>query len=97
MSIEVLSLSEVEWWRTGHLGPSRQKKFQGRTKKHNSVQHSSNQQPARFPAVKMRAKRSKKYRKLMHQYEMTFGFHEPYQVLGTLRASFLTELLADLG
>ncbi|CRG86661.1 rRNA-processing protein utp23 [Talaromyces islandicus] len=29
----------------------------------------------------MRAKRSKKYRKLMHQYEMTFGFHEPYQVL----------------
>lgn len=31
----------------------------------------------------MRAKRSKKYRKLMHQYELTFGFHEPYQVLGT--------------
>lgn len=30
----------------------------------------------------MRAKRSKKYRKLMHQYEMTFGFREPYQVLG---------------
>ncbi|KAF3398841.1 rRNA-processing protein utp23 [Talaromyces pinophilus] len=29
----------------------------------------------------MRAKRSKKYRKLMHQYELTFGFHEPYQVL----------------
>ena len=29
----------------------------------------------------MRAKRSKKYRKLMHQYEMTFGFREPYQVL----------------
>lgn len=32
----------------------------------------------------MRAKRSKKYRKLMHQYELTFGFREPYQVLGTL-------------
>jgi hypothetical protein len=31
----------------------------------------------------MRAKRSKKYRKLMHQYEMAFGFREPYQVLGT--------------
>lgn len=30
----------------------------------------------------MRAKRSKKYRKLMHQYELTFGFREPYQVLG---------------
>ncbi|KAF7119214.1 hypothetical protein CNMCM5793_008959 [Aspergillus hiratsukae] len=29
----------------------------------------------------MRAKRSKKYRKLMHQYEMAFGFREPYQVL----------------
>jgi U3 small nucleolar RNA-associated protein 23 len=30
----------------------------------------------------MRAKRSKKYRKLMNQYELTFGFREPYQVLG---------------
>ncbi|KAJ5892161.1 uncharacterized protein N7473_008389 [Penicillium subrubescens] len=29
----------------------------------------------------MRAKRSKKYRKLMHQYELTFGFRGPYQVL----------------
>ncbi|KAJ5970485.1 rRNA processing protein [Penicillium vulpinum] len=29
----------------------------------------------------MRAKRSKKYRKLMHQYELTFGFREAYQVL----------------
>ncbi|EAU35275.1 conserved hypothetical protein [Aspergillus terreus NIH2624] len=29
----------------------------------------------------MRAKRSKKYRKLMHQYELAFGFREPYQVL----------------
>ncbi|KAJ5670721.1 rRNA processing protein [Penicillium maclennaniae] len=29
----------------------------------------------------MRAKRSKKYRKLMHQYELTFNFREPYQVL----------------
>ena len=32
----------------------------------------------------MRAKRSKKYRKLMHQYELTFGFREPYQVLGKI-------------
>ncbi|KAI5288472.1 Small subunit processome component [Ascosphaera acerosa] len=29
----------------------------------------------------MRAKRSKKYRKLMQQYEIAFGFREPYQVL----------------
>ncbi|KAJ5115249.1 rRNA processing protein [Penicillium alfredii] len=35
----------------------------------------------------MRAKRSKKYRKLMHQYELTFGFREPYQVL--VDANFL--------
>ncbi|PLB41505.1 rRNA-binding ribosome biosynthesis protein UTP23 [Aspergillus candidus] len=35
----------------------------------------------------MRAKRSKKYRKLMHQYELAFGFREPYQVL--VDASFL--------
>ncbi len=31
----------------------------------------------------MRAKRSKKYRKIMEQYGLTFGFREPYQVLGT--------------
>lgn len=30
----------------------------------------------------MRGKRSKQYRKLMQQYGMTFGFREPYQVLG---------------
>ncbi|EXJ92354.1 hypothetical protein A1O3_00904 [Capronia epimyces CBS 606.96] len=29
----------------------------------------------------MRAKRSKKYRKIMSSYQMTFSFHEPYQVL----------------
>lgn len=29
----------------------------------------------------MRGKRSKQYRKLMAQYEMTFGFRGPYQVL----------------
>ena len=29
----------------------------------------------------MRGKRSKQYRKLMHQYGLTFGFREPYQVL----------------
>lgn len=29
----------------------------------------------------MRAKRAKQYRKLMHQYQITFSFREPYQVL----------------
>lgn len=29
----------------------------------------------------MRGKRSKQYRKLMHQYELSFNFHVPYQVL----------------
>jgi len=29
----------------------------------------------------MRGKRAKQYRKLMHQYALTFNFHEPYQVL----------------
>ncbi|KAJ2698782.1 hypothetical protein FB645_005538 [Coemansia sp. IMI 203386] len=29
----------------------------------------------------MRAKRAKAYRKAMHFYQQTFGFHEPYQVL----------------
>jgi U3 small nucleolar RNA-associated protein 23 len=29
----------------------------------------------------MRAKRAKQYRKLMQQYGLTFGFHEPYQVV----------------
>jgi hypothetical protein len=42
--------------------------------------------------VKMRAKRSKKYRKIMHQYELTFGFHEPYQVLGTANNASIVEL-----
>ncbi|KAI9371994.1 hypothetical protein BJX61DRAFT_534330 [Aspergillus egyptiacus] len=51
--------------------------------------------------VKMRAKRSKKYRKLMHQYEMAFGFREPYQVLvdsNFLRAvhSFKMDLIPAL-
>lgn len=32
----------------------------------------------------MRAKRSKKYRKIIQQYTLNFGFREPYQVLGTL-------------
>lgn len=41
----------------------------------------SNTFPGRLPFT-MRAKRSKKYRKLMHQYELTFNFREPYQVLG---------------
>lgn len=30
----------------------------------------------------MRGKRAKQYRKLMQQYGLTFGFREPYQVLG---------------
>jgi U3 small nucleolar RNA-associated protein 23 len=29
----------------------------------------------------MRGKRSKQYRKLMHQYERSFNFRVPYQVL----------------
>ena len=32
----------------------------------------------------MRGKRAKQYRKLMEQYSQTFGFREPYQVIGTL-------------
>jgi U3 small nucleolar RNA-associated protein 23 len=49
----------------------------------------------------MRAKRSKKYRKLMHQYELAFGFREPYQVLvdsNLLRAvhSFKMDLIPAL-
>ncbi|KAL4929269.1 uncharacterized protein BDV17DRAFT_281518 [Aspergillus undulatus] len=48
-----------------------------------------------------RAKRSKKYRKLMHQYELAFGFREPYQVLvdsNLLRAvhSFKMDLVPAL-
>ncbi|KAL5052098.1 hypothetical protein BDW71DRAFT_193543 [Aspergillus fruticulosus] len=51
--------------------------------------------------TKMRAKRSKKYRKLMHQYELAFGFREPYQVLvdsNLLRAvhSFKMDLIPAL-
>ncbi|KAL4802740.1 hypothetical protein BDV18DRAFT_154078 [Aspergillus unguis] len=50
---------------------------------------------------RMRAKRSKKYRKLMHQYELAFGFREPYQVLvdsNLLRAvhSFKMDLIPAL-
>ncbi|ODM15270.1 hypothetical protein SI65_09211 [Aspergillus cristatus] len=49
----------------------------------------------------MRAKRSKKYRKLMHQYELAFNFREPYQVLvdsNFLRAthSFKMEIIPAL-
>jgi U3 small nucleolar RNA-associated protein 23 len=29
----------------------------------------------------MRVKRAKKYRKLMQQYSLAFGFREPYQIL----------------
>lgn len=29
----------------------------------------------------MRGKRAKQYRKLMQQYQLAFGFREPYQVL----------------
>ena len=32
--------------------------------------------------LKMRQKRAKAYRKLMHMYSMSFGFRQPYQVLG---------------
>ncbi|KAL4999244.1 hypothetical protein BDV10DRAFT_193708 [Aspergillus recurvatus] len=55
----------------------------------------------RQETAKMRAKRSKKYRKLMHQYELAFGFREPYQVLvdsNLLRAvhSFKMDLIPAL-
>ncbi|KAL6231844.1 hypothetical protein BDW75DRAFT_233276 [Aspergillus navahoensis] len=55
----------------------------------------------RMTEAKMRAKRSKKYRKLMHQYELAFGFREPYQVLvdsNLLRAvhSFKMDLIPAL-
>lgn len=43
----------------------------------------------------MRAKRSKRYRKLMHQYELTFGFREPYQVLGMPFHHDLLRALSD--
>ena len=36
----------------------------------------------------MRGKRSKQYRKLMEQFSMTFGFREPYQILGVYTMSF---------
>lgn len=32
--------------------------------------------------IKMRQKRTKAYRKLMQLYCMSFGFRQPYQVLG---------------
>jgi hypothetical protein len=36
----------------------------------------------RRTSVRMRGKRAKQYRKLMQQYGLSFGFREPYQVLG---------------
>jgi U3 small nucleolar RNA-associated protein 23 len=39
------------------------------------------------PTANMRARRSKKYRKIMSSYQMSFSFREPYQVL--LDTSFL--------
>lgn len=35
--------------------------------------------------VTMKLKRAKAYRKLMHQYEIQFGFREPYQVRASLQ------------
>jgi hypothetical protein len=40
-------------------------------------------------AEKMRGKRSKQYRKLMHRYETSFGFRPPFQVL--VDAELVTE------
>ncbi|KAF9535850.1 Fcf1-domain-containing protein [Crepidotus variabilis] len=40
----------------------------------------------------MRQKRAKSYRKLMQLYSMSFGFRQPYQVLGTLTAALLAFL-----
>ena len=39
----------------------------------------------------MRGKRSKQYRKLMEQYSMTFGFREPYQVIGACGGTSLAD------
>jgi hypothetical protein len=38
----------------------------------------------RKTSARMRGKRAKQYRKLMQQYGLSFGFREPYQVLGML-------------
>jgi hypothetical protein len=35
-----------------------------------------------YTSAIMRQKRAKAYRKLMHVYSMSFGFRQPYQVLG---------------
>ena len=48
----------------------------------------------------MRGKRAKQYRKLMRSYGLTFGFREPFQVLGMLltvifRYKKLTALTVD--
>jgi U3 small nucleolar RNA-associated protein 23 len=40
----------------------------------------------------MRQKRAKAYRKLMHVYSMSFGFRQPYQVLGTSTFAPLCQL-----
>jgi hypothetical protein len=39
-------------------------------------------QPSPDSQIKMRQKRAKAYRKLMSLYALSFGFHQPYQVLG---------------
>ncbi|MCJ1243037.1 hypothetical protein MMC30_000233 [Trapelia coarctata] len=49
----------------------------------------------------MRGKRSKQYRKLMQQYNLTFGFREPYQVLVDVQmlldtSRFKMDLIAGL-
>jgi hypothetical protein len=48
-----------------------------------------------FPitSTKMKIKRSKQYRKLMYQYQLAFGFREPYQVLGMFPDNKLIERL----
>lgn len=43
----------------------------------------------------MRGKRAKQYRKLMKQYGLTFGFREPYQVLGMCPFRLLTRIFYD--
>jgi U3 small nucleolar RNA-associated protein 23 len=46
----------------------------------------------------MRQKRAKTYRKLMSLYSLTFGFREPYQVLGAhgqARLCFVHELTSS--
>jgi hypothetical protein len=72
---------------TGHSEPAAEKSFKEQPTSTFPFKNFNNNKL--LSPAKMRAKRSKKYRKLMHQYELTFGFHEPYQVLGMAKTNLL--------